>query len=46
MRYRHFTGGFIGTVLIAATWLIGGGSILLLWQRRSGSFFKSAGLAW
>ena len=46
MRYRHLTGGFIGTVLIAATWLIGGGSILLLWQRRSGSFFKSAGLAW
>jgi len=43
--YRHFAGGLIGTVLIAATWLIGGGSVLLLWQRRSGPFFKGAGLA-
>ena len=43
--YRHFAGGLIGTVLITATWLIGGGSVLLLWQRRSGSFFKGAGLA-
>jgi small-conductance mechanosensitive channel len=43
--YPHFAGGFIGTVLIAATWLIGGGSVLLLWQRRSGSFFSGAGLA-
>ena len=45
IRYRHFAGGLIGTVLITATWLLGGGSVLLLWQRRSGSFFKGAGLA-
>jgi hypothetical protein len=45
IRYTHFAAGFIGTVLIAATWLIGGGSVLLLWQRRSGVFFKTAGLA-
>jgi hypothetical protein len=45
MRYQHFSPGFIGTVLIAAIWLIGGGSTLLLWQRRSGLFFKSARLA-
>src|SRR5271170_1921991 len=45
IRYRHFAAGLIGTVLIAATWLIGGGSMLLLWQRRSGLFFKGAGLA-
>jgi hypothetical protein len=43
--YTHFAAGFIGTVLIAAAWLIGGGSVLLLWQRRSGAFFKAAGLA-
>jgi Protein kinase domain len=43
--YRHFAGGFIGTVLITATWLLGGGSVLLLWRRRSGSFFNGAGLA-
>jgi hypothetical protein len=41
-RYGHFAGGFIGTVLIAAAWLILGGSVLLLWQRRSGAFFKAA----
>jgi hypothetical protein len=46
MRYRHFSPGLIGTVLIAAIWLIGGGSTLLLWQRRSGPFFNSARLAW
>jgi hypothetical protein len=45
IRYRLFAGGLIGTVLITAIWLIGGGSMLLLWQRRSGSFFKGAGLA-
>jgi Protein kinase domain len=45
IRYRHFAAGLIGTVLIAATWLIAGGSMLLLWQRRSGPFFKRAGLA-
>jgi hypothetical protein len=45
MRYRQFSPGSIGTVLIAAIWLIGGGSTLLLWQRRSGPFFKSARLA-
>jgi Protein kinase domain len=45
IRYRHFAAGLIGTVLIAATLLIGGGLMLLLWQRRSGPFFKSAGLA-
>jgi hypothetical protein len=43
--YRHFTGGLIGAVLIAATWLIEGGAVLLLWQRRSGPFFKGARLA-
>jgi serine/threonine protein kinase len=42
-RYGHFAGGFIGTVLIAADWLILGGAVLLLWQRRSGAFFKAAG---
>ena len=46
IRYRHFSPGFIGTALIAATWLIGGGATLLLWQRRSGLFFKAARLAW
>jgi hypothetical protein len=46
MRYRHFSPGFIGSVLIAAIWFIGGGSTLLLWQRRSGPYFKSARLAW
>jgi Protein kinase domain len=46
IRYRHYSPGLIGTVLIAATWLIGGGSTLLLWQRRSGLFFNSARLAW
>jgi predicted RND superfamily exporter protein len=45
IKYRHFAAGLIGTVLIAATWLIGGGLMLLLWQRRSGPFFKGAGLA-
>jgi hypothetical protein len=45
IRYRHFAAGLIGTVLIAAIWLIGGGLMLLLWQRRSGPFFKGAGLA-
>jgi Protein kinase domain len=45
ISYRHFAAGFIGTVLIAAAWLIGGGSVLLLWQRRSGVFFKAARLA-
>jgi hypothetical protein len=43
ISYRHFAGGLIGTVLITATWLIGGGSMLLLWQRGSGSFFKAPG---
>ena len=38
-------GGLIVTVLIAATWLLGGGAVLLLWRRRSGLFFKGAGLA-
>jgi hypothetical protein len=37
--------GFIGTVLIGATWLIAGGPVLLLWRRRSGVFFRTAGLA-
>jgi Protein kinase domain len=45
IRYRHFAAGLIGTVLIAATLLIGGGLMVLLWQRRSGPFFKGAGLA-
>ncbi len=45
IRYAHFAAGFIGTVLIAATWLIAGGSVLLLWRRRSGVFFRTAGLA-
>jgi serine/threonine protein kinase len=45
IRYRHFAAGLIGTVLIATTWLIGGASVLLLWQRRTGVFFKAAGLA-
>jgi Protein kinase domain len=45
IRYRHFAAGLIGTVLIAATLLIGSGLMLLLWQRRSGPFFKGAGLA-
>jgi hypothetical protein len=43
--YRHFAAGLIGTVLIGAIWLMGGGSVLLLWRRRSGPFFKGAGLA-
>jgi hypothetical protein len=43
--YRHFAAGPIGTVLIAATWLMAGGAVLLLWRRRSGPFFKGAGLA-
>jgi Protein kinase domain len=46
IRYRQFSAGLIGTVLIVTTWLIGGGSVLLLWQRRTGAFFKAAGLAW
>jgi len=41
LRYRHYAAGIIGTVLIAVTWLIAGGSVLLLWQRRSSSFFKT-----
>jgi hypothetical protein len=43
IRYRHYAAGIIGTVLIAVTWLIWAGSVLLLWRRQSSVFFKTAG---
>jgi serine/threonine protein kinase len=42
IKYRHYAAGIIGTVLIAVIWLIAGGSVLLLWQRRSGAFFRAS----
>jgi serine/threonine protein kinase len=40
LRYRHYAAGGIGTMLIGVTWLIAGGSVLLLWQRQSSAFFQ------
>jgi len=41
-KYPHYAAGIIGTVLIVVIWLIAGGSVLLLWQRQSSAFFKTA----
>ncbi len=39
--YRHYAAGPAGIVLILVTWLIAGGSVRLLWQRRSSAFFQT-----